>query len=191
MTDKKKLYSEHITAAKDWLGKAEKSIAEDNDIRSDLNLMLAQAELQRAKEKDDRALLKKWLKWLLPWVAAILVAVGYVYFLRPELFNNESEVIPESAVIKEESVSSEKAVPLLEEKKEEPAQNENDIVIPADNAGTAEVYKSDESGKTENAYTERNDEQNTSVQKAEKEQNTLPETDIQKMIQSAGKILRD
>ena len=97
MTDKKKLYSEHITAAKDWLGKAEESIAKDNDIRSDLNIMLAQAELQRAKEKDDTALIRKWLKWILPWITAIGIAVGYVYFLRPELFTTVREESPAEA----------------------------------------------------------------------------------------------
>ena len=104
MTDKKKLYSEHITAAKDWLGKAEESIAKDNDIRSDLNIMLAQAELQRAKEKDDTALIRKRLKWILPWITAIGIAVGYVYFLRPELFTTVREESPAVTVVKEENV---------------------------------------------------------------------------------------
>lgn len=40
----------HIQSAIDWLEKAENSIAESKDIKGDLNLMLAKAELQHEEE---------------------------------------------------------------------------------------------------------------------------------------------
>lgn len=193
MTDKKKLYSEHITAAKDWLGKAEESIAKDNDIRSDLNIMLAQAELQRAKEKDDTALIRKWLKWILPWITAIGIAVGYVYFLRPELFTTVREESPAVTVVKEENVPAKENIIQTDtdDKAEIPLQNENNAVKPIDNTERVNVPETAVTEKIEGTYRERIEDKNDTVQEAETEKSSLPEKDIQKMIQSAGKILRD
>ena len=193
MTDKKKLYSEHITAAKDWLGKAEESIAKDNDIRSDLNIMLAQAELQRAKEKDDTALIRKRLKWILPWITAIGIAVGYVYFLRPELFTTVREESPAVTVVKEENVPAKENIIQTDtdDKAEIPLQNENNAVKPIDNTERVNVHETAVTEKIEGTYRERIEDKNDTVQEAETEKSSLPEKDIQKMIQSAGKILRD
>lgn len=193
MTDKKKLYSEHITAAKDWLGKAEESIAKDNDIRSDLNIMLAQAELQRAKEKDDTALIRKRLKWILPWITAIGIAVGYVYFLRPELFTTVREEPPAVTVVKEENVPAKENIIQTDtdDKAEIPLQNENNAVKPIDNTEGVNVPETAVTEKIEGTYRERIEDKNDTVQEAETEKSSLPEKDIQKMIQSAGKILRD
>lgn len=193
MTDKKKLYSEHITAAKDWLGKAEESIAKDNDIRSDLNIMLAQAELQRAKEKDDTALIRKRLKWILPWITAIGIALGYVYFLRPELFTTVREESPAVTVVKEENVPAKENIIQTDtdDKAEIPLQNENNAVKPIDNTERVNVPETAVTEKIEGTYRERIEDKNDTVQEAETEKSSLPEKDIQKMIQSAGKILRD
>lgn len=193
MTDKKKLYSEHITAAKDWLGKAEESIAKDNDIRSDLNIMLAQAELQRAKEKDDTALIRKWLKWILPWITAIGIAVGYVYFLRPELFTTVREESPAVTVVKEENVPAKENIIQTDtdDKAEIPLQNENNAVKPIDNTERVNVPETAVTEKIEGTYRERIEDKNDTVQEVKTEKSSLPEKDIQKMIQSAGKILRD
>ena len=193
MTYKKKLYSEHITAAKDWLGKAEESIAKDNDIRSDLNIMLAQAELQRAKEKDDTALIRKRLKWILPWITAIGIAVGYVYFLRPELFTTVREESPAVTVVKEENVPAKENIIQTDtdDKAEIPLQNENNAVKPIDNTERVNVPETAVTEKIEDTYRERIEDKNDTVQEAETEKSSLPEKDIQKMIQSAGKILRD
>lgn len=193
MTDKKKLYSEHITAAKDWLGKAEESIAKDNDIRSDLNIMLAQAELQRAKEKDDTALIRKRLKWILPWITAIGIAVGYVYFLRPELFTTVREESPAVTVVKEENVPAKENIIQTDtdDKAEIPLQNENNAVKPIDNTERVNVPETAVTEKIEGTYRERIEDKNDTVQEAKTEKSSLPEKDIQKMIQSAGKILRD
>ena len=193
MTDKKKLYSEHITAAKDWLGKAEESIAKDNDIRSDLNIMLAQAELQRAKEKDDTALIRKRLKWILPWITAIGIAVGYVYFLRPELFTTVREESPAVTVVKEENVPAKENIiqTYTDDKAEIPLQNENNAVKPIDNTERVNVPETAVTEKIEGTYRERIEDKNDTVQEAETKKSSLPEKDIQKMIQSAGKILRD
>lgn len=50
MADLKNRMINHVKAAKLWLGKAEQSFDQENKIRGDLNLMLAEAELKRARE---------------------------------------------------------------------------------------------------------------------------------------------
>lgn len=58
----------HVSAAREWLGKAEQSLDEENDIKGNLNLMLAQAELIKAREG------KKKYKYGYRLVHCILVA---------------------------------------------------------------------------------------------------------------------
>ena len=181
MTDKKKLYSEHITAAKDWLGKAEESIAKDNDIRSDLNIMLAQAELQRAKEKDDTALIRKRLKWILPWITAIGIAVGYVYFLRPELFTTVREESPAVTVVKEENVPAKENIIQTDtdDKAEIPLQNENNAVKPIDNTERVNVPETAVTEKIEGTYRERIADKNDPVQGVKTAKSSLPDKEFQ------------
>lgn len=51
VTDCKQNINKHLTSAQQWLSKAEEAFEQDSDIRGELNLFLAQAELTRAKEK--------------------------------------------------------------------------------------------------------------------------------------------
>lgn len=81
--DKHKIVRNHIAAAKGWLSQAEKSLDQENDIRGDLNLMLAQAELQSAQEKQPQRAWLLWARRLLPLAAALCIAAGYVAYLRP------------------------------------------------------------------------------------------------------------
>lgn len=50
MADFKNHISRHLRSAKDWLNRAEDSFDKDRDIRGELDLLLAQAELQRVRE---------------------------------------------------------------------------------------------------------------------------------------------
>ena len=77
MSERKTRLKNHIKAAREWLCKAEDSLDKDNSIQGDLNLMLAQAELQRAKESGQSQQKKKshWSVRLAPAVAAVLLVV--------------------------------------------------------------------------------------------------------------------
>ena len=46
----KRSQQNHIRAARDWLGRAEDSLARDNDVQGDLKVMLAKAELARVSQ---------------------------------------------------------------------------------------------------------------------------------------------
>ena len=73
-----------MRAAREWLGQAETSLDKKEDIRGDLNVMLAQAELQRAKETKELTRAQRWLHRLVPAAAAFLLVAGCLAFLRWE-----------------------------------------------------------------------------------------------------------
>ncbi|MBP2645307.1 MAG: hypothetical protein H6Q75_747 [Firmicutes bacterium] len=52
MADFKRQMCKHLRSAKVWLAQAEESFDKDSDIRGELNLFLAQAELQHARERN-------------------------------------------------------------------------------------------------------------------------------------------
>lgn len=87
---------EHIAAAKKWLGKAEISLNNDNNIRGDIHLMLAEAELKRAKEKSKRTFILSVKQWgiILPVIACLFAVVIY---LLPVKNNQGKTVITKSA----------------------------------------------------------------------------------------------
>jgi hypothetical protein len=55
VTEQRSRVTTHLRSAQDWLSKAERSFDEQKDIRGELNLMLAQAELKRAQEEKSGA----------------------------------------------------------------------------------------------------------------------------------------
>ena len=52
MGDKRQKLKRHIRAAKEWLGQAENSLDKEDELSSELKIMLAKAELKRAAEAD-------------------------------------------------------------------------------------------------------------------------------------------
>ena len=50
MTEIKRHTSRHLKAARQWLSRAEDSFGQDQDVRGELDLLLAQAELRHAQE---------------------------------------------------------------------------------------------------------------------------------------------
>lgn len=81
---------QHLRSAKEWLTKAEEAFDKQHDIRAELDLMLAQAELQHAKEANRS---RQWrYKYVLfrhglALTLALLVVVGggglYWWAIRP------------------------------------------------------------------------------------------------------------
>ena len=93
MSDQKRHWKKHICAAKEWLGQAEKSLDADNSLRSDLNLMLAQAELQRAKESGQKKTTGKFRRSLPAAIfAALLVFAGIWAGMIPLVAENFTAV---------------------------------------------------------------------------------------------------
>ena len=76
LEDKRKNLRRHIQAARDWLTQAEKSIEREDDLQGDLKLMLAKAELKNAEKHQNRSRLIKFLSF----ATAAAIAFGVFYF---------------------------------------------------------------------------------------------------------------
>ena len=78
MAEERERICAHVKAAKDWLGRAESSLEKEEDVRGGLNLMLAEAELQRVRETRKG---KRFARFLAP-ALAVLLALGGVALQR-------------------------------------------------------------------------------------------------------------
>ena len=173
MNNERQKVKKHISAAKDWLGRAENSMDRDNDVRGDLDMMLAQAELQQAQET---RLGYGWRKLLV----ALLLGIGYMVFLQmasptpagsPEQSSSPAPVVdyPESA----EAAFKPEIADSAEKTEAVPRSYE---VAPSQDSSVADnsLDKKDEAPVIPPAMTE-----------------NIPEADMQKLMQAAGKTLRE
>lgn len=78
MAEERERICAHVKAAKDWLGRAESSLEKEEDVRGGLNLMLAEAELQRARETRKG---KRFARFVAP-ALAVLLALGGITLQR-------------------------------------------------------------------------------------------------------------
>ena len=83
MEDNRKNLQKHIRAASDWLQQADKSIERKEDLKGDLKLMLAKAELQNAEKHQNRSRLTK----IFSFATAVLIALAISWV------NDDSETI--------------------------------------------------------------------------------------------------
>ena len=75
MADDRNWQKQHIRAARDWLGKAESSLEQQNDVEGDLKLMLARAELSHVKESPQSQKLRHFANRIVPLAVAVLLLV--------------------------------------------------------------------------------------------------------------------
>lgn len=105
-----KVMMNHVSAAKKWLGKAETSLEHDNNIRSDLHIMLAEAELKRAREKMADSPVKFWQKYALPLVlSSLFLAAGGFFLLSEHNRPNEKLIVP-PVTVTDKTASQENAI---------------------------------------------------------------------------------
>ena len=69
----------HIRAARDWLGKAEDSLAQENDVQGDLKLMLAKAELAQVGQSHRSRTLSVWGRRGAAFLVAVALAGGVLW----------------------------------------------------------------------------------------------------------------
>ena len=130
MSDKRTDFKQHVRAAKEWLGEAESSLDKEEDLRGDLNLMLAQAELQRAHETKHLTARQRLIKRVVPVVCAMFV-LGVVWQVFTVIYPKPiTEPVPErpaeTQAVKE--LPAKKIMPL---EKQEITLHEREIDIPA------------------------------------------------------------
>ena len=174
----------HVRAAREWLGRADESLGRADDVRGDLNLMLAQAELARAKETERPAASVVWARRLAPLFVAVLIAGGG-YSMWHMGTQAEPSPLPleqrtaQSAAALPEPVALQPIVPQETGKTLPPEITEP----PVREEETPEIVPMGETETPETAGAAETPQE--SVQQAR-----LPSEDMQRLMNSAGQSLR-
>lgn len=188
----------HVKAAKDWLGRAESSLEREEDVRGGLSLMLAEAELQRARETQRK---KRFVQFLAPALALLLAAgAGLAWRAwEPSPEKGAAEAVAELSAGHPEPVrmttiaappapvpEPEAFVPL-----EEPARSAlvHDAGAVLEEAAQARPTEG-EATETKEAPPAREEPVARRAQEA-KEPAAPPAEEMQKLMLSAGRVLRE
>lgn len=123
-----------VRAIRKWLEKAENSYTSNKDISGEINLIMAQAEMQRLKETEKPHPVRVWGKRGLALFAALAI-VGGAALIRYELKAHDARVTARAKAAVMQMFSKEK-----EETEETPASPAAPAPTPVEAAGnTAEV----------------------------------------------------
>ena len=173
----------HIRAARDWLGRAEDSLARENDVQGDLKLMLAKAELAHVGQSSRSRTILLWGRR----IAALLVAA----FLAGAYWQPSANVtVTEEPVIRDDRMAaagSQQAVTQESSSvKAEPATE------PAAELKSSAAQPQETESPVYGTSAPEPVQESTVVQAAPEPaaQPKLPDTAKQQLMQSAGKILR-
>lgn len=187
---------QHITAAKGWLSQAEDSLAQENTIQGDLKLMLAQAELKRAQEKNDKKLCVRWFKRLAPGALACALALGGIIYAQqaedsqalpkpnPLTSTSLTEQVSSSGTGRDKAMEAKKSHQNLSEEREfdTPAYVQ---IQPNEEAHSEEVSNTIESRPVE----VESQQATSSLKNVQPSQ--VPAPAMQKLMQSAGSTMRE
>lgn len=172
----------HIRAARDWLGQADDSLAQEKDVQGDLKLMLAKAELARMENLPAQGL-SLWGRRLLAAALAAVLAGGICYWQAPAPQAPQApQAVPAGSAAQE--------MPSVPAVKNSPAA---EPVIPAqpEFSAPAVVQPAPEVEKAVPAVQEKPP---AAVEKAAPADPPappqVPDVNKQQLMQSAGKILR-
>ncbi|MGO5131145.1 hypothetical protein [Mitsuokella jalaludinii] len=190
MKDQNRRQRHHIRAARDWLGKAEHSLEEDNEVRGELKVMLAKAELAQARPEAESGILHRWGRRLLPAAAALLIAGGGWLGIRlvqtsvsPPLAAPATETTDAAALDRESAApsSEDSSVPttagvLPEVPQEAPVR----AAEPVEHSAPPPSHTAEQPAAGQPAAPA------AASQKAPQ----VPDDDMQKLMQTAGKALR-
>lgn len=187
---------QHITAAKGWLSRAEDSLEQENAIQGDLKLMLAQAELKRAQEKNDKKLCVRWFKRLAPGALACALALGGIIYAQQ---SDDSSSLPKqnqltSTSLAEQASSSgagrDKAMEANKSQQNLSEEREFDTPAYVQIHHHEEAHSEEVSNTTESRPVEVESQQATSSLK-NVQPSQVPAPAMQKLMQSAGSTLRE
>ncbi len=189
MSDGRNRLRKHIRAAKEWLGRAENSLEKENDVRGDLNLMLAQAELQRAEETKRLNRRQRYLQRLMPVAAAVAMVGGCFLFFRG--MQPEQVVLPAVTMQKQE-VGESKVSPVEPEQPQKMVQTASAAKheLPSVEKAETKAKVSLPQIETEREESRKDQEGQAVSRNSIPQQTKMPSQDMQKLMQSAGKTLR-
>ena len=182
----------HVKAAKDWLGRAESSLEKEEDIRGGLNLMLAEAELQRARETRKR---KRFARFLAPALAMLLVLGGVALQRSAEPTAAPAEKSPAAIVGQGTTIHEEKGSEALAERMGAATNlsESREIELPVMPVRVQESPMAQAQGQVQ--FAEPSQPQPALEQQTEKTKQvpaaSPPTEDMQKLMVTAGRVLRE
>ena len=187
---------QHITAAKGWLSRAEDSLEQENAIQGDLKLMLAQAELKRAQEKNDKKLCVRWFKRLAPGALACALALGGIIYAQQ---SEDSPSLPKQNPLTSNSLAEQasstgagrdKAMEAKESQQNFSEERKFDTPAYVQIQPNEEAHSEEVSDTIESRPVEVESQQAASSLK-NVQPSEVPAPAMQKLMQSAGSTLRE
>ena len=189
MDDKRKRERHHIQAAREWLDGAEESLAGQDEVRGDLRVMLAKAELAHVGAGKQVSLLRRLGVYLLPVLLAGTIAAGLVYGMNQERAGapGPSAVLQKSKATSEAPKAEEDPLPATLQAEARADRAQPRVTEPVQGALSAQ-------GEPVLP-------QSTPAQSSEKEaagpveiqsskRAEPPDAETQRLMQTAGKVLR-
>ena len=192
MAEERERICAHVKAAKDWLGRAESSLEKEEDVRGGLNLMLAEAELQRARETRKG---KRFARFLAPALAVLLALGGVALQRSAEPTAAPAEKSPAPIVGQGTMIHEEKGSETLAERMGAATNlsESREIELPVMPVRVQEspIVQAQEQAQS----TEPPEPQPALEQQTEKPKQTSaaapPTEDMQKLMVTAGRVLRE
>lgn len=194
----------HIRAAREWLGKAENSLEQQDDLQGELKLMLAKAELSQLEESAKAQRWRRRILRLLALVTAVVIAAIGIYFVPGLLPQQNAPVNTGGSETTVQTTQTEKDTQVSPQEQTETsptsqtnaeAANEAD----ASSAETAPLVAQEVSSESK-AEVSTASEADRSAPAAENppsvptsqgsEASVPPDLEKQQLMQSAGKVLR-
>lgn len=193
MRDRNQKQRRHIRAAREWLGEAEHSLAENHRVRGELKVMLAKAELARVEGTPGHRLLKKWTARLLPACAALFIAAGGWWFVRGQA-PSVSSSYPSAPAVQEAPQESAPPQAAPEAVQSSPPVHD-DAPLPEAKAEAAvsvqpQMQPVQESTVPDAVPAEQQVQPKAAAAAAQPQTPKVPDDGMQKLMQTAGKTLR-
>lgn len=163
-----------VKAVKKWLDKAENAYSGHRELTGEMNLMMAQAEMQRLKEVHKHSAVRKWGLRGCAMIVAVLLFFGF-HFIQEEM--NKDETAPALPV--EIVIHDAPAAPIAETAAPPPVSEvQEEIAMPATVTEEAEAAEPTPAPVTQAAPP------------ARPAAPALSDQEIQKVVGEAGRALR-
>ena len=192
MAEERERICAHVKAAKDWLGRAESSLEKAEDVRGGLNLMLAEAELQRARETRKG---KRFARFLAPALAVLLALGGVALQRSAEPTASSAEKSPAAIVGQGTTIHEEKGSEALAERMGAATNlsESREIELPVMPVRVQESPMAQAQGQVQ--FAEPSQPQPALEQQTEKTKQvpvaSPPTEDMQELMVTAGRVLRE
>ena len=196
MNDSKRPFVSNLESAKAWIHQAEQSFGQDADIRGELSLLLAQAELQRVREAN-RARQWRWkyplLRHSLALVLALIAVIGGFY-LWDSRTTIQPQPIQQTQQFQQAQPTGTAVQPQIIQQQPQQVQVQLPVVQPQPSAAHSQppvpLVSTAGTTNTVNSLPAAQPSQRETVPANREHEIQLSHDEMQKLIRAAGKSLR-